>query len=331
MAGVSARARTPQAERVTRRWIHRALPSAEELARTPLRRLPSRPLGRGTTPAALFEDDEGCAVLFRAMDSREIAAEELAQRVRAMGRRPHLPVARRTLELGDGDVRSGMVRPYLPDATPLPRDPAEYTPLDRGYLLREHPWEWLLANLDTHAGQYLRVGPARLPINIDWDRSLTDLHLQRLDRYTRRASVLVPAINRLYDLHATGELRLRFGGLWEQVGRASSLPAGPFADAVRVYAEATAHPDPERLVDAVLARQRALPGAFERLLSQLREERWRWKRSRGDGGLGVRLALAHAKDRAMRLALTEPPPRLRRQLLAAWGAIRRIRQPGLGR
>jgi hypothetical protein len=221
-------------------------------------------------------DQEGKRYFFKAADPQHIAAEIFSFEVRRMGRRPAIPTAARTLDIpGVGKV-AGMLQPMISHAgRRLPLDPRAWTGLQREIMLREHPWEWLLANLDTHVDQYVLYGPSQIPLNVDWDHALEDLEFLELDRFTKRNIAVAPIRNALYDAFVSGAVSLNLTGLRREVRRVARLDDGRLEGLFREWASASGlSPDrTERGWRTFAFRKRTILRTFRRLIDGLRRER----------------------------------------------------------
>src|SRR6185436_16845837 len=140
--------------------------------------------------------------------------------VRRLGGRPALPTIARELDLPGIGPTVGMLQPFLEhEEGGLATDATLWSDVQRELMLREHPWEWLVANLDTHVDQYVLLGPERYPFDIDWDHSLFDLEVTQLDRFTKRMPAIAPVRNALYDAYVHGRVDVDFGGVRKQARR----------------------------------------------------------------------------------------------------------------
>jgi hypothetical protein len=300
------------------------LPSGARLREIPVSPEPGA-LDAGSRPAMFFKDDSGQRYLFKVYDDDlAIAAEELSCEVRAMGGRPTVAVARRTLTMPELGTLSGMLQPLVDHSGErLSSDPLAWSALQREVLLREHPWEWLLANLDTHADQYILVGPSRHPLNIDWDHTLVDLDVTELSRFTKRGVAIAPIRNLLYDAYANAALRFELWGLRRECARIAALDDRALAAAVERYARAISASDGRRreLVEAMLARKHDLRRTFERLLATMRRERV--EAVYGARGLGPRARRlgTNLQDVWQRTLVTVLHERVIRRALKAYRAV----------
>lgn len=284
----------------------RRLPSVETLQTVPVEP-EAETLEAGTSPSCLFRDSAGRRYVFKASSRAFIAAEQLAYEVRRMGRRPHVPLATRSLEIPECGVVEGMIQPIVEHGgSKLDLDPVLWTLLQREVLLREHPWEWLLANLDTHGDQYILIGPQRHPLNIDWDHSMFDLHVVELTRFTKRGVAIAPIRNLLYDAYANRTLRFDFFGLRREAARIAHLDDGALARAVDRYGRAIDVSEAARaiLVDQFLDRKHTLRSSFERLIATMRLERAEGLYGPSNPLSAVRRTVTRAQDGWQRLLVT---------------------------
>jgi hypothetical protein len=168
-----------------------------------------------------------------------------------------------------------MIQPFLDvPADRLPGDASHWSAIQREVMLREHPWEWLLANLDTHVDQYVLFGVDRMPLDIDWDHALLDLDIEELDRFTKRNPAIAPLRNALFEAYAKGAVPLDFAGMRRQARRASVLPDRSLRDLLRAWAvRAGATGRLPSVSAAFFRRKSALPATFRRLVRELRVER----------------------------------------------------------
>ena len=250
--------------------------SHEQLERLELSPVPVAQPSAGSRPAAVFRSASGSRYFFKAASDEHIAAELLACEVRQLGRRPVVPTAARELPLPGAGLVRGMLQPWIEHrGGRLPADPQGWTAIQREVMLREHPWEWLLANLDTHVDQYVLVGAAEVPLNVDWDHSLTDLHISELDRFTRRSLLVAPLRNALYDAYVSGLLELEFGGLRREVRRISRLSDYDLSAALARWAKRSGVSAEAYALSRArfFQRKKRLARTFGRFLRSLRRER----------------------------------------------------------
>ena len=258
------------------RRLTNQLLSCEPLEQVELQPIPSSAPSAGSRPSTLVRSPAGVRYFFKAATDEHVAAEMFACEVRKLGRRAVVPTAARELQLpGVGTVR-GMLQPWVEHTGQrLPADPRAWTPVQREVMLREHPWEWLLANLDTHVDQYVLVGDAVVPLNVDWDHSLSDLHVTELDRFTSRSLLVAPLRNALYDAHVAGRLELEFGGLRREVRRIARLSDYELSTAFERWARRSGvSPEVYALSRArFFQRKKRIARTFGRFLRSLRRER----------------------------------------------------------
>jgi hypothetical protein len=281
----------------------------------------------GTRPCAVLRDGQGHQFIFKAAEPRLIAGEVFAFGVRRLARRPAVPTLALTFDLPGVGPSEGMIQPFLdrhdgrlePDAT-------AWSPLQREVMLREHPWEWLLANLDTHADQYVFIGPEKYPLNIDWDHSLFDLDITGLDRFTKRSPAIAPIRNALYDAYVHRGVDLDFSSLRREARRIARLDNRLIEPLLSEYATLAKMPADEAaaLRTQFFARKRHLPRTFDRLVSELQAERHALRGPADRSPRALLLRAVHAlRDAWQRLVITylhdhvlAPVFRLYRRLLA---------------
>lgn len=276
------RRRLRHAEGAWQRDVTSRLPSSSELATIALEpEVDAEELAAGSRPQRFFRDAAGRRYLFKTAPAEHVAAEILAAGLRGLGHRPRLPVARRTLDLPDRGPTSGMIQSVIEHAGErLPLEVSQWSALQIELMLQEHPWEWVIGNLDTHVDQYVLVGPERLPFNIDWDHALYDLDAAAPDRHERRSAAVFPIRNLVYDDYVAGHLSLDFWGLALQARAVTRISDDALAELLAAYGEDHAAggapwPDADRarVTDAVLRRKQTCAAAFDRFVEQLQEER----------------------------------------------------------
>jgi hypothetical protein len=246
-----------------------------ELATLELGPSPDDRPAAGSRPACVLVDREGRRYFFKAAERAHVAAEIFAFEVRRLGRRPAIPTAARTLELPGIGRQEGMLQPMIPHAGQrLPLDPRAWTALQREIMLREHPWEWLLANLDTHVDQYVLYGPEQIPLNVDWDHALEDLEVVDLDRFTKRHIAVAPIRNALYDAYVSGDVELNLTGLRREARRVARLDDGELEVFFRQWAASCqlSHDRTERAWRVFSFRKRNILRTFRQLIDSLRRE-----------------------------------------------------------
>jgi hypothetical protein len=288
-------------------------------------------IAAGTRPSGVFRDQRGRKYIFKAAEPEHVAAEELAFEIRKFGGRPSVPVAARELVLPGVGSASGMIQPIVEHAdTRLDLEPARWSPLQREVMLREHVWEWLLANLDTHADQYILVGPQMHPLNIDWDHALVDLNVTELTRFTKRSVAIAPVRNLLYDAHVHHRIRLDFFGLRREVARASQIDDSTLSRLVARYAATAqiAGADQREILDRMIARKRDLRRTFELLIASMRLERIEdVSTTRGPWSSSVRRMGTAYQDFWQRLVVTVLHDKVLRHVFRAYRKVLAARVP----
>lgn len=294
-------------------WAQR-LPTAEELATITLQKVTSAGPRPGSRPQVMLGDESGRRYFFKVAPPAQIAAELLAFRVRRLGRRLHVPSARRRIDLPGVPREVGLLQPELEIVGSLSKRPTEWSAVQCEAMLVEHPWEWLLANLDTHVDQYVLVGELALPVNIDWDHALVDLATTTLTRFNRRTVAVMPVRNMLYADYVAGRIKLDFYGMQVQAHRIAAIPFAEIEGLLRRWAaDAEAAPaQHERVVAAMRERHARIADDFDALIDGLRRERFdafasgrpTWKRLLAraqDGWQGFAVHVLH--DRVVRPCL----------------------------
>lgn len=267
-----------RAIRGLRRDIWATLPDEEALLAMPFELEPvGTDLAAGSRPQMKLLDRQGRHYLFKLAPEDHIAAELFAYRMRRRLGCLHVPAARRTITLPDLGAREGLLQPMIAhEAGRLATDPCDWSAVSIEHLLREHPWEWLLANLDTHVDQYLLVGPQRLPINIDWDHALQDLATTKLDRFNMRSATVAPIRNLFYSEYAAGRVRADFYGMLLEARRIEArISDRRVRRIVRQYCDERALPSDRarELTEQIVQRKRGLPAAFDQFVADLELER----------------------------------------------------------
>jgi hypothetical protein len=285
-----------RAQRTLRRELAR-LPSERELERIELRPEQSSDPSAGSRPQTLLVDEAGRRYMFKLASAEHIAAELFAYRLRALAGRVHVPTARRTMTLPELGEVTGMLQPQIPVVGSLKPEPSGWSKLQREAMLREHPWEWLLANLDTHIDQYVLVGEHELPIDIDWDHALVDLDQTELTRFNRRSATIAPIRNLLYSEYVLGRVRLDFLGMQLEARKIARIPDARVVELLDRHAEELELPaDPrEDIRGRVLRRKASLVDDFDRLIASLRIERDEEFDRSSASRSWVRRALVHAR------------------------------------
>lgn len=270
-----ARSQFRSARRAVREAWRGAMVDAETLASLPVTAsVRGAAPSTGSQPQHALEDALGRRYLFKLAPREQIAAEVFAGRVRALGRQLQVPAVRRTLLL-DGTLRVGLLQPRVDIAGALPKDPRQWTAVQCESILRDHPWEWIVGNLDTHIDQYVLVGDHGLPINIDWDRSLLDLDGAAPTRFDRRSATILPAHNHLYAEYVGGRIELDFFGMRREAHRIAAIPFGQVLDLIDTWATDTqASPELRRQVtDRLRQRHGSIARDFDAFVASLERER----------------------------------------------------------
>jgi hypothetical protein len=315
-----------RAKRALRRELFGKLPDEAALQRVSLHPLTDAGPTAGSQPQTVLRDDAGRRYLFKLAPPEYIAAELFAYRLRELGGCLHVPTARRTLELPELGSVTGLLQPEIPVVGALEPDARRWSKLQCEVILREHPWEWLLANLDTHVDQYVLVGDNRVPINIDWDHSFVDLAQTELTRFNRRSATVAPIRNLLYSEYVLGRLSLDFQGMQLQARKIAELPGTALEALVDLYAEELELPTNARLElrEQLRRRKATLVPDFDALVESLRHEH--------DDNLGLartrRSGRARLRDRLrdgwQRFAIVVLHTHLLRPLLRGYRALLRL-------
>jgi hypothetical protein len=314
-----------RARRTLRRELFEKLPGEQELQRISLYPITDAGPAAGSQPQTVLRDEAGRRYLFKLAPPEYIAAELFAYRLRSLGRCLHVPTARRALELPELGSVTGMLQPEIPVVAALEPDLQRWSKLQCEVMLREHPWEWLLANLDTHIDQYVLVGDRRVPINIDWDHSLVDLDQTELTRFNRRSATIAPIRNLLYSEYVLGRRQLDFQGMQLEARQITELSDSALDGLVDRYAEELELPEATRLElrERMRRRKATLVSDFDALVAALRHEH--------DDNLGLssirRSGLARLADRLrdawQRFSIVVLHTHVLRPLLRAYRAVLR--------
>ncbi|MBL8740127.1 MAG: hypothetical protein JNK04_03500 [Myxococcales bacterium] len=313
-----------------------ALPDEESLGGMPLELDPkASELSAGSRPQVVLLDRQGRRYLFKLAPPDHIAAELLAYRVRRGLRCLHVPTARRTFELPDLGPREGLVQPMIAhEEGRLAADPRDWSPVVTEHLLREHPWEWLLANLDTHVDQYLLVGPEHLPINIDWDHTLMDLAVDKLDRFNMRSATVAPVRNLFYSEYVAGQVRTDFYGMLIEARRIETrISDRRLTKLVRQYCDELGLPAEKRrdLCERMVRRKRSLPAAFDAFVHDIELERRESLGMVPSRRSMAEQATARVQDAWQRLAITVLHDNVVRPSLKAYRVVLGLGERVLGR
>lgn len=186
-----------------------------------------------------------------------------------------------------------MIEPKIAVVGALAPDPMTWTALQREAMLGEHPWEWLLANLDSHVDQYVLVGEPAFPLDIDWDHSLVDLDHTELTRFNQRSTTVAPIRNLLYADYVLGRVDLDFYGLQLEAAHVADIAKAELGRLLERYADEVGLDEPSRrdLHERMRRRRRTLVTDFARLVATLVHER--------DDGLGLALRPRSARERLL--------------------------------
>jgi hypothetical protein len=267
-----------QIERATQRLF--AELRACELATaeaTELVGLPDAGPRSGSKPLAFLCDPAGKRWVFKATAPELAAAEQAAFELRCLGHRPSVAARAVELELSELGRVTGVLKPFVVFdlADELPADSSLWSDLQRGVMLREHAWEWLLDDLDANAGQYALLGPERYPVKLDWDRAFSSLEPGPPSRFDKYKPMLPNARSFLYADWLERRTELELGLLAEEARHIAALPAGRVRRIVQRHAEHCRmnQPKARSFVAAVMSRHARAPGEFEHFIAALGRER----------------------------------------------------------
>lgn len=287
----------------------------------------------GSRPQSILRDTNDRRYMFKLAPPEQIAAELFAARLRSRANRLHVPTARRSFQMPELGLVVGMLQPMVPVVGNLEPNVLRWSRVQHEMLLREHPWEWLLGNLDTHLDQYVLVGEHRIPINIDWDHSLVDLDQTQLTRFNRRSATVAPIRNLLYAEYVLGRLDLDFFGMSLQARKVADLPDSAVAEVVEQHAAELGLSADARceLAMRMLERKANLVADFDALVRSLEQER--------DENLGVgkarrswlARAVAHAQDAWQRFVIVVLHTHVLRPVLRGYRAALQIAARTRGR
>jgi hypothetical protein len=270
-----------------------------------LRRDNSAEASGGSKPLITLRSDSGGCYAFKRCEAPLAAAEEAAYQLRRLGRRPAVPARVMSIELeGEGTI-TGLLKPFvdLSKSTELDSDTTTWTVDQRAVMLAEHAWEWFLDNLDTNTSQYALLGPARLPINIDWDRSFFSDGRSELDRFAKYKPQLPNARTFLYADYVAGKIKLPLWMLANEARRIRRLPQRRMREILASYAEVRFEDAAER--EAFMRRMFIRQRSIEREVGHFMRSLWTERRT----------LLAPADS---------PGEWIHRKLLVAWAAWQRI-------
>jgi hypothetical protein len=159
--------------------------------------------------------------------------------------------------------------------------------------------------------QYVLFGPERVPLDVDWDHALLDLHIETLDRFTKRSPAIIPIRNALYDAYARGDVGLSFEGMRRELRHIARLDDRKLRAALEAWA-ARAGADGTRRRETLarfFRRKRAIGQTFRRFVRGLRRERLLRRLPSQPLPLGQRLWTS-ARDTWQRLIIDEAHDRL---------------------
>jgi len=227
----------------------------------------------GSKPLLTLCSEAGSCYAFKQCDGPLAAAEEAAYELRRLGGRPTVPARAMRLELEGEDAILGLIKPFVDFnlGAELDADTTTWTPEQRAVLLADHAWEWFLDNLDTNTSQYALLGPLRVPVNIDWDRSFFSDGRSELTRFAKYKPQLPNARTFLYADYVAGKIKLPLWMLANEARRIRRLPSRRVQEILERYA-AVRFDDPaerELFVRRTLMRRRGIErevGSFMRAL-----------------------------------------------------------------
>ena len=231
----------------------------------------------GTKPMFELEARDGSRFLLKAAPPELVDAEILGYEIARALERPAVPAVRCEIDVEGGGRVSGVLRPKLEfDPTEqLPTDTRAWSPLQREVMLRGHPLEWLLDNLDGHEGQYALLDGIGYPLNIDWDRALEHEGTTRLSRHSKHRPWLPNLKNFLYADYVSGRIDLDFSGMLREAERIRDLPLKKFYRRLYSYAESRGWSDVrrDRFVDRMIHRKQNIVPEFTAFVQRLESER----------------------------------------------------------
>ena len=277
---------------------------ATETAKALRRSDPAEARG-GSKPLITLCSEDGSCYAFKNCEAPLAAAEEAAYELRRLGRRPAVPARAMSIELEGEGTMTGLLKPFVEFNVnaELDADTTTWTVEQRAVMLAEHAWEWFLDNLDTNTSQYALLGPLRLPVNIDWDRSFFSDGRSELTRFAKYKPQLPNARTFLYADYVAGKIKLPLWMLANEARRIRRLPVGRVREILARYAEVRFTDPAERevFVRRGLMRQRGI----EREVGEFMRSLWSERRSLETPADGAR-------------------EWLHRHLLVAWAAWQRV-------
>lgn len=259
----------------------------------------------GSKPLLTLCSDSGGCYAFKRCEAPLAAAEEAAYQLRRLGRRPAVPARVTSIDLpGEGTI-TGLLKPFVDLSTSdeLAADTTTWTVEQRAVMLAEHAWEWFLDNLDTNTSQYALLGPLRLPVNIDWDRSFFSDGRSELDRFAKYKPQLPNARTFLYADYVAGKIKLPLWMLANEARRIRRLPQRRLREILAAYAAVRFEDAAEReaFVRRMFIRQRGIEREVGHFMRSLWTER-----------------------RTLRAPAESPGEWVHRKVLVAWAAWQRV-------
>jgi hypothetical protein len=244
---------------------------------TALAAMPDEEPRSGSKPLAFLCDPAGGRWLFKATARELAAAEQSAFELRRLGHRPSVAARALELELPELGRVTGVLKPFIRFdlADELPANSSLWTELQRGVMLREHAWEWLLDDLDANRGQYALLGPERYPVKLDWDRAFSSRVPGPPSRFDKYKPMLPNARSFLYADWMERRVELELGLLTAEARHIAAIPGERVRRILQQHAErCEMSPEQARsFVAEVMLRHARAPRAFDRFISQLRHER----------------------------------------------------------
>jgi hypothetical protein len=188
-------------------------------------------------------------------------------------------------------------------------------------MVAEHAWEWFLDNLDTNTSQYALLGPLRIPVNIDWDRSFFSDGRSELSRFAKYKPQLPNARTFLYADYVAGRLKLPLWMLANEARRIRRLPARRVREILERYATVrfTEASEREIFVRRLLMRQRGIEREVGHFMRSLWSERRSLQTPPGSAGEWLHrsgLVVWAAWQRVLNAVLRGLPGRAARRLLS---------------
>ena len=227
----------------------------------------------GSKPLLTLCSGAGACYAFKQCEGPLAAAEEAAYELRRLGGRPTVPARAMRLELEGEEAITGLIKPFVDFnvGAELEADTTTWTPEQRAVLLADHAWEWFLDNLDTNTSQYALLGPLRLPVNIDWDRSFFSDGRSELSRFAKYKPQLPNARTFLYADYVAGKIKLPLWMLANEARRIRRLPSRRVKQILERYASVRFEDPTEReiFVRRTLMRRHGIErevGSFMRAL-----------------------------------------------------------------